>query len=160
MRLWTCQAGLLLLFAVLTVGCGPSAEEFALAGQEAVNLARESKESRDWTRALEALEEAQKRDPALAEVYRGLAVCRMELGDAEGAAEALRGLLRLRPDDCRAHLLLAQYAVEKKNWDDAVDHIVRAGRFAQYRDEIQETQYWHGMIHSIVTNATPETTAS
>jgi Flp pilus assembly protein TadD len=149
MRLTGNLIGLFLFTVVLIGGCRPAVEQLVADGGHAMK-------AKDWATASKAFEQALKTDPTQAEVYRALAVCRIALGDRESAAEALRGLLRLRPDDCRAHLLLAQYAAEQGRWDDAVSHIVRARRFAQYKDEIATSQYWLEAIRSVVTSATAE----
>ncbi|HOE10978.1 MAG TPA: tetratricopeptide repeat protein [bacterium] len=124
-------------------GCGPGAEELAVIGQNAL-------EKQNWSRGAEAFRKALEQNPALAEAYRGLALCQIQLGQRDSAAESLRGLLRLRPDDFRAHLLLAQYAFEKGQWDAAVHHIVCARRFAEYGEEIEKSQQWLEQIRSTV----------
>ena len=148
--------GILLLAVVSSVSCGPGVERLVAQGRAAMAVARESKEQSDWLAAAKSFEEALSRDATLAEVYRDLAYCRIALGDRDAAAEALRGLLRLRPDDCRAHHLLAQYAAEQGRWEDAVSHIVRARRFAEYRDEILATQRTLNEIKAAVTARSAE----
>jgi len=136
-----------------STSCGPPVEQLVAEGGHAMKAS-------DWARAEDLFEQALHRDPTQAEVYRALAECRIQLGDREGAAEALRDLLRLRPDDCRAHLLLAQYAAEQGRWDDAVSHIVRARKFAEFRDDILAAQRLLDDIKAVVTSATPEATAT
>ncbi len=132
-----------LAILVLASACGPGAEELASIGQNAL-------ENQNWTQGAEAFRKALKQNPALAEGYRGLALCQIQLGQRDLAAESLRGLLRLRPDDFSAHLLLAQYAFEKGQWDAAVHHIVCARRFAEYGEEIEKSQQWLEQIRSTV----------
>ncbi|HPA47548.1 MAG TPA: tetratricopeptide repeat protein [bacterium] len=137
---------LCLAILVLASACGPSAEELAAIGQNAM-------ENQNWNQGADAFRKAVEQNPALAEAYRGLAYCQIQLGERDQAAESLQGLLRLRPDDCRAHLLLAQYAFEKKQWDDAVHHIACARQFAEYGGEIQESQRWLEQIRSAVKSS-------
>ena len=143
----------MILMAALIAGCGPTAEQ--LVGEAGLAM-----EAKDWAGASKTLERALSRDPTLAEAYRALAVSRIALGDRDAAAEALDGLLRLRPEDCRAHLLLAQYAAEQERWDDAVSHVVSARRFAEYRDDIVATQHLLNSIRSVIASKTAEASAT
>ena len=138
------RLSLIALFALL-LGCQPSVTELEGLGGHAMNM-------KDWAAATVHLEQAVERDPTRDQAFRSLANCRVMLGDREGAAEALHALLRIRPDDCKAHLLLAQYAAEQERWDDAVRHIICANRLAQFRDELQQTRYWLDAIRSAAVN--------
>ncbi len=139
--------GLLLLSS-----CAPSVEQLLAEGGLAMK-------EEDWATAEAKFERVIARDPSIAEAYRALANCRLKQGENEAAVEALRGFLRLRPDDCRAHLLLAQYAAGQEQWDEAVNHAVLARQFAEYRDEIEESQRWLDGIRERVMSATAELSA-
>ncbi len=142
--LYAAIAGLLLL-----ASCAPNVEQLLAEGGIAMK-------QEDWSEAEKKFERVVEHNPSLAEAYRALANCRLKQGKNEAAAEALREFVRLRPDDCRAHLLLAQYAVEQEQWDEAVSHIVRARQFAEYRDEIQECQRWLDGIRESVKSISPD----
>lgn len=66
-----------------------------------------------------------------------------EKGQTERARDSLRDVLRINPDDARAHLLLAQVLFEMRDLAGAQTALTRVRRLAP---DLAEADYWQGVL--------------
>ncbi len=98
------HALLLGLFATLPAAARPldAPTRFASPRREAISTASELLERGEFERASKALDQALLQpdltDDELVDIYRLLGLCRLYLGDEEGAREAFEKLLQARPE--------------------------------------------------------------